>query len=1272
MIKRLKKSWILLAFLLIAIAIVLSIFRSITPWATQYKSEIEQHLSALVGEPVTIKTVETGWYWFEPVIKLNQVTVTSHQNTVIRLNKLLVGIDLLSSFWHRRFQPGVLYLDGLDLTLNQKENNWQIEGLPSFEHSNQMEDGLNYKLALAWVFAQQKIIINHVSIQVNLQDKTTIPLSNLYLVIANHFGHYRVKGSASLAQAVATQFKWAASLMLDPDSLNHTSGHAYLSIQRGLFKQWQRFIPSTRFQITEGEGDVQLWFDFANGAIKHTQATLDAQQLTWQDSSTNQTQFIPVASANLAWHATRTGWELAGDRVRFVLPEEQWPINRFLVRYTQATSDYLVFIKTILVHSLLTHIPKEINSPLLTLNLSTLKPHGTLNDTQIHIQNKNVNEVLTRFSDLGWNVQDARPGVEHLSGVFHWQPQSGRLALGSEKTEIRLKHQSPVTFSMLNMDLQWAQKEKGFQFNLKRLVLVHPDVLLNAHGNMDDVSKDSAGQLNLTAQFALTNAQQWLPYLPSASLKPKLNRWLKRDIKRIDKMKGEVHIKGLASDFPFDKAPGQFLIKSHLQGMDLIFAHGWPLTRNIEAFLTIDKRTLDANIVHADLKGVGLDKANVRVTHLGLNQETLLVRGKVDTRSDKAKSYVLSSPLRKKWSALSLLQLKGQLGLNLQLDIALYPGNDDVWILGDLNFINNTLTLHHSLGDFEINQLNGSLQFDQEGVLESHLNATIKDRPVAISIQSILQPKPYTEVKLVGSTNIEQLRKLLSSPILSLMDGPLNLEASLILMNDPQLLNHLRIHSSLKDLNVDLPPPLGKKSGTATPLNIDTKFNNKQVVGLNFNYGNRLRGALEFTDAKGVLAVQKGVIQIGKEQSSGQDKEGLTLLGTFSSFDLAPWLMIKEKLSSYKTKSDLFDKVDSIDFKFRTATIKDKSFQDLAIAAEKAEKGEWLIHLNQADFSANLRYQYSTNTLTGAFDHLSMHSSHNESNTPKPVLNIADMPNLDVHITSFDWDEMNLGKVALKATRLPHLWRIDSCKITAPSYQFYAQGEWKQDNTVNATTLQAQLKIDDLAQSLTRWKISPAVAARQGDLQFEGSWPGSIKDFTFANVAGKISVRFKEGVIRHLSQEVQDKLAFGKLLSILSLQTIPRRLKLDFSDLSEGGYSFDEFKGNFAVSHGAMETDDSYIDGPVAHASMSGRLDIVKRYYDIDLHVSPYITSSLPVVAATIAGGPLAASVAGVATWVANKVINQSVQKITGYTYRITGPWSDPKVRPVSIIEKRR
>ena len=114
------------------------------------------------------------------------------------------------------------------------------------------------------------------------------------------------------------------------------------------------------------------------------------------------------------------------------------------------------------------------------------------------------------------------------------------------------------------------------------------------------------------------------------------------------------------------------------------------------------------------------------------------------------------------------------------------------------------------------------------------------------------------------------------------------------------------------------------------------------------------------------------------------------------------------------------------------------------------------------------------------------------------------------------------------------------------------------------------------------------------------------------------------------------------------------------------GFSYDIFKGSYTIKKGNVSTQDSYMDGPVAYVSMKGSLSLPKQQYDVVLKVSPHITASLPIVA-TIAGGP----VAGIATWVASKIINQGMKQVSAYTYKITGPWNSPVVQQLSITQKK-
>jgi uncharacterized protein YhdP len=127
------------------------------------------------------------------------------------------------------------------------------------------------------------------------------------------------------------------------------------------------------------------------------------------------------------------------------------------------------------------------------------------------------------------------------------------------------------------------------------------------------------------------------------------------------------------------------------------------------------------------------------------------------------------------------------------------------------------------------------------------------------------------------------------------------------------------------------------------------------------------------------------------------------------------------------------------------------------------------------------------------------------------------------------------------------------------------------------------------------------------------------------------------------------------MLNILNLQTLPRRLSLDFTDLFEKGYSFDSMKGRFILKQGNAVTQDTYFDGPIARIEIKGRVGLATKDYDLMLNVTPYVTGSIPIVA-TLAGGPII----GVVSWLVEKVASSAVSSVVTYHYAVTGPWENP------------
>ncbi len=683
----------------------------------------------------------------------------------------------------------------------------------------------------------------------------------------------------------------------------------------------------------------------------------------------------------------------------------------------------------------------------------------------------------------------------------------------------------------------------------------------------------------------------------------------------------------------------------------------------------MDKRTLDLDVLHASLMGIEAEQANLRVDDLGLGKEALLLHGKVEVPASELKAYVFATPLRSHLLKLKKLDIKGPVDLDLSLDVPLYPENEEVLARGAITLHNNDATFHHALHDVPLNNLSGSLQFDEQGVMDSELKARLLGDPVAMHIRSVRQPQPFTEVSIEGDTTIDILREKFDLPIFSFMQGPLKITSKLTLTDDPNDLDNMRVSTSLEGVSIDLPRPLGKSSEESAPLTINIDFNPKKAVRLRFNYDNRLSSDLWFAAKKGSFTLDKGGVQIGSAQALWQKQPGLQVVGSLPTLDVQQWHEVWSKLPTSLSSSTLIDHIQFVDMKLGDVAIWGKHYQKVAIKAGKLSNDAWSLILDQRDLAGDLRYQYASNTLSGHFTRLYLAKSalaRHQGNTPSSRLKPTDIPNLNVTIDAFRLGEVGMGAVALKSSSTDSNWHLDYCKITSPDYQLTLKGDWSLREGKNNTSLQANVQIDNLAKSLQLWHITPVVEAHQGGAEFSGGWPGAINDFSLAKMNGNVYLMFQNGRITHLSPETEEKLGLGKLLSILSLQTIPRRLKLDFSDLSNAGYSFDVLKGNFTLKNGVMNTRDSYIDGPVAYANMKGDLDVVKQLYDVDIHISPHITASLPIVA-TIAGGPIA----GMAAWVASKIINQGMQQVTGYTYKISGPWLNPVVQQVSIYKKQ-
>jgi uncharacterized protein YhdP len=87
-----------------------------------------------------------------------------------------------------------------------------------------------------------------------------------------------------------------------------------------------------------------------------------------------------------------------------------------------------------------------------------------------------------------------------------------------------------------------------------------------------------------------------------------------------------------------------------------------------------------------------------------------------------------------------------------------------------------------------------------------------------------------------------------------------------------------------------------------------------------------------------------------------------------------------------------------------------------------------------------------------------------------------------------------------------------------------------------------------------------------------------------------------------------------------------------------------------------MRTDRLQIDGPSARVVMRGEADLKNETQHLNVTVQPDLGASAALGVAMV--NPLA----GIATLLADKILQGPLNKVFSFEYLVTGKWDDPKV----------
>ncbi|MGB6977228.1 MAG: YhdP family protein [Gammaproteobacteria bacterium] len=1274
------------AILLLIFAVMLGVARMFSPYLTRYQPQLETWISNALQRPVTVKQMTIRWRGLKPILVLDDITLWDATKTQSPLNvkELTIGISLLRSLVTWSWEPSSLTLSGAQLIVRQdQQGNISINGIhwtpPAGSTGKAESDQL-----IKWLLTRGRIRVSSVDVTWYGKNGLVLPLKGVGLKLTNSITGHQLAGAVTLDQMRRPAH---ISFILDfhGDVLQPATlqSELYLRIRQLDLPKWFGNFSYVGLQIKNGLGNYQGRISWSNQQLQKAQGEVDFNNLKLQ-AQNKQNDTFKHLDAHFDWHRTATGWTLQSDQVEVQWHNDLWPETYFKLQWNVADQKQLgsqIFEANFLNIADISQflLTTTLLSDQQRTQLKTLQPSGLLQRIAIQHQGtqllgNDLNGNMNLYK-LGWKAWQKIPGISNLTGALRWNIQGGQLQLTSQKVVFDMPTLFPkaILLGKLNGPITWQKKPEGWQITASPFVIENKVLTLYPKLQMLLPTTGVSPTINLTAPFKIEDLHAALAYMPKVIMTPNLVKWLEQSNISGKASDGSLVLRGVLAQFPFDQGQGQFSIKALLHDATLRYHPEWIPIYHINGSINFVGRNLAINADTAQILKTHLTQ--VKASFQDLKNPILQVTGQVEGDMSDGFAFLHDSPLQKTiGKSLQGIDMQGPMDLNLALTIPLeeYLGKDKV--LGKLALKNNTLTF--SAVGLQLTQLQGALQFTEDSLSSDNIQGVLLNQPFTMNFVTLpaakKQPK-MTQVVLTGQANTKDIQQQFTSPWWHYVRGAIQYQATLKFPTaESAMPDTLTIVSDLRGLALNLPPPLNKSANQATPITVTASFAVAQPFKLLLNYANRLSTALTYKPSKQNYELAGGQIHLGAGKANFQTLPGLLITGQLTVLDLEEWQAVFEKMNAAEKQKGALSSImakgwlRAADVSFPQINLWGQKLNQVKLKVQPTNVG-WNVNVNSDNVAGQVVVpnNFPRGSLTGDFQRLYLQATTSKN----PIkITAAQVPSLAITVNDFRYADNRYGYLTLKTTTRDNQMEIEQLSVQSPVWQMDTTGRWRTTRLgkEQQTTLDGIIQSQNVGKMLSDLNISQDLASGKGGINFHLSWPDAPFQFALANLNGKINLKVNQGRIINLKQSTQTEIGLGRVLNLLSLQTIPRRLRLDFSDLTSSGFAFDVLQGDFLLEGGNMTTSNTYLDGPVAKVTLNGRIGLRARDYDVALNVTPYVTSSLPVVA-TIAGGPIV----GAITWVANKIIGSEVSKIATYHYRITGSWQKPEIVKFSEYKPR-
>lgn len=1240
-----RKIWALLALALVLVAVSLSVLRFSLPYLDQQKQVLENYLSDQFGNELRIGSITAEWKGMGPAIVLRDIQLVADANSPIHLDisETTIELDFWDSVLERQIQSNKFDLQNLRISidldsLQRKDSDYPIVA------------------ALEKLFLQQLqsfSISNSSILLITPSDQQTVLVDQLSWF--NQGERHQGEGQLQIAEIA----KNSASFILDLyGNENKLSGTFFAKGEELDLSPWINEWLKTPYELTESRGSFVMWANIEEKSLTSVQLDLSNSRFSWQVDGSP--MHAAVLGGQIIAAPLKDSWVMNLDNFSLML-NEQLSTSSWRAQIDNKGNMTLNSVEPFQLDPFMSFLPL-VTEQTSGKWLEALQPKGLLSRLQLGVNFAGEVNLQADVDKLSWHQLQVVPGLDGAKASILWSNSSGKLSLNSEDNVLRVSDNLPrdIAFNELSAVVQFEMTPNGLEISSDAITL--SSKALTIHSQFLFRTDDQL--LSLSANIDTLDVAELQYFYPANLMGENTKDYLTRSLQTGTVSGAELIWHGVLGDFPFKQKQGVFQASVDIQGGKLKFDPQWPALTDLDINLLFENDGLWMTSDHGKLMDVRLANVKAVIPTLA-SGATLDIDAQGLASGEQVRVLMENSSLAASLGKVfQEVQVEDKLDAQLNLHIPL--ANPKVVASGKATLSDSRVWIRPL--DMSFEHAKGEISFVNDKVSFNNLSAVLFGQPVTIDFKGQQQTNEYgVDIKLSGDWQFAKLLDDYQPSLSNYLAGSTAWQAKINLLLPAEGYEYTAILSTdLAGLESQLPAPFAKNSEQSRPFLLDLAGNKQASVvkmtlddNIVFN-GNLPHQTMQFSRAH---------LSVGESELVGMGL-GFSISANVNEIDGDAW---------YKTINDLFsgesgkgisqnkpiiEAPKRIFISADTGLFASQKLTNLQLIA-KNTNDSWLLDINAKEtrmevalFKDWLGQGVNINADFIELTSWQSPSTEEKKEISKFSLNLSQFPPINFSCKRCRLLNNNLGKVDFRLSRAATGMHIDNLRLKNDHGLLNAEGDWFVNNGVDSTRLSGEFSSSDFGAFLKGFDFNSGIKDSNANAKFDLSWQQAPYKFNVATLNGDLDWGLSDGYLT----EVTDK--GSRIFSILSLDSLVRKLKLDFRDVFAKGFFYDNMKGSFQINQGVVDTKDTVVDGGAGEINMYGFADLNTQQLNYEISFAPKVTSSLPVIVAWMVNP---------ATALAALALDQmltSAKVISNIKFSLSGTFDNPVVEELGRDSK--